>query len=70
MKKLVTILTGLFFASTVVFGLQAKNDQDVIDRLSSFRYSGADFSWDNVPQDTKYASNIKKKYCIKIKTSF
>ena len=69
MKKIITILTSLFFALSAVFSLQAKDDQEVIDKLSSFKASGADYSWDRVPQDTKYADNIKKKYYIKTKVT-
>ena len=67
MKKIITILTSLFFALSVVFSLQAKDDQEVIDKLSSFKASGADYSWDRVPQDTKYANNIKKNIISKLK---
>ena len=67
MKKIITILTSLFFALSVVFSLQAKDDQEVIDKLSSFKASGADYSWDRVPQDTKYADNIKKNIISKLK---
>ena len=67
MKKIITILTSLFFAMSVVFSLQAKDDQEVIDKLSSFKASGADYSWDRVPQDTKYANNIKKNIISKLK---
>ena len=67
MKKIITILTSLFFALSAVFSLQAKDDQEVIDKLSSFKASGADYSWDRVPQDTKYADNIKKNIISKLK---
>ena len=67
MYKRQTILTGLFFASSAVFSLQAKDDDDVINKLSSFKASGADYSWDRVAQDTKYADNIKKNIISKIK---
>ena len=53
MKKIITTLTSLFFALSTVFSLQAKDDQEVIDKLSNFKASGADYSWDRVPQDTK-----------------
>ena len=67
MKKIITILTSLFFSLSIVFSLQAKDDQEVIDKLSSFKASGADYSWDRVPQDTKYADNIKKNIVSKLK---
>ena len=60
MKNLVTFITTLFIAITLSFSLQAKDDQAVIDKLSAFKASGADYSWDKVQQDTKYASNVKK----------
>ena len=66
MKKLFTIFTGLFIALSFVFSLNAKDDQEVIDKLSSFKASGADYSWDRVPQDTKYASNVKKNIISKL----
>ena len=67
MTKLINIIVSLFFASSIVFGLQAKDDQEVIDKLSSFKASGAEYSWDRVPQDTKYANNVKKNIISKIK---
>ena len=67
MKNLVAIITGLFFAVGLVFSLQAKNDDDVINKLSAFKASGADYSWDRVPQDTKYSENVKKNIISKLK---
>ena len=67
MKNLFTLITGLVFTFGVIIGLQAKNDEDVINKLSSFKASGADFSWDRVPQDTKYSANIKKNIISKLK---
>ena len=58
MKNLVVLLTGLFFAVSAVFSVNAKDDSDVINKLSSFKASGADYSWDRVPQSTKYAENL------------
>ena len=52
MKNLFTLITSSFVG--VIVGLQAKNDEDVINKLSSFKASGADYSWDKLPQDTKY----------------
>ena len=37
MKKLVVLLTGLFFAASAVLSLQAKDDSEVIDKLSNFK---------------------------------
>jgi hypothetical protein len=47
MKNLVVLLTSLFFGVSAVFSLNAKDDSDVIDKLSSFKSSGADYSWDS-----------------------
>jgi uncharacterized protein YxeA len=60
MKNLITSITGLLFAVSMSFFAQAKDDEDVINKLSSFKASGADYSWDKVEQDTKYAANVKK----------
>ena len=40
MKNLFTLITGLVFTFGVIIGLQAKNDEDVINKLSSFKASG------------------------------
>ena len=67
MKKMLNLVTLLLFTFGLVSGLQAKDDQEVIDKLSSFKASGADYSWDRVPQDTKYSENVKKNIVSKIK---
>ena len=41
MKNIITLITGLVFATGIVFGLQAKNDEEVINKLSSFKASNA-----------------------------
>ena len=60
MKNLLTLIISLFFTIGSIASLQAKDDEDVINKLSSFKASGADYSWDRVPQDTKYSANVKK----------
>ena len=67
MKNLFTLTISLFFAVGAIIGLSAKDDEDVINKLSSFKASGADYSWDRVQQDTKYAANIKKNIIAKLK---
>ena len=44
MKKLITLLSCLFFTLSLFTSVQAKDDEDVINKLSSFKASGADFS--------------------------
>ena len=67
MKKLVTLITCLFFSVSLSFSLHAKDDDAVINKLSSMYASGADYSWDRVPQSTKYADNVRKNIISKIK---
>ena len=67
MKNIITIFTGLFFFLSSLTLLNAKDDDEIIDRLSSMYATGADYSWDRVPQSTKYAENVKKNIISKIK---
>ncbi len=67
MKNIITIFTSLFFVLSSLTLLNAKDDDEIIDRLSSMYATGADYSWDRVPQSTKYAENVKKNIISKIK---
>ena len=49
MTKLINIIVSLFFASSIVFGLQAKDDADVvIDRIYDIYY----VDWDNLEYES------------------
>ena len=66
MKK--TILAVLaVFALTFVFESSAKDDQQIIDKLSSFKASHAEFDWARVDQNTKFAENVRNNILPKIK---
>lgn len=65
MKNIITSLTSLFFTLSSFTLINAKDDDEIINRLSSMYATGADYSWDRVPQSTKYAENVKKKYNFK-----
>jgi len=67
MKNIITIFISLFFALSSFTLLNAKDDDEIIDRLSSMYATGADYSWDRVPQSTKYAENVKKNIIYSIK---
>ena len=67
MKNLLTLIFSLFFTFGAIVNLQAMDDEEVINKLSNFKASGADYSWDRVQQDTKYAANIKKNIISKLK---
>ena len=63
MKKLFLIISTFLFTSILTtFGFSA-GDEATIKKLSSMYKSGDTTKAIVVPQDTKFAANIKKIYC-------
>ena len=68
MKNIFSIISLIAFAlsalSTVSF---ARDDEDAIGKLSSFKATHKDVDWVRVDQNTKFADNVRKNILPKIK---
>ena len=55
-------ITSLFISNSYSAG-----DKEQIDKLSNFKKTGLDIKGEVIPQNTKFAENIKKNILPKIK---
>jgi len=68
MKNIISIIliVAFSFASLAKVSF-ARDDEDAINKLSSFKATHKDVEWARVAQDTKFAANVKKNIIPKIK---
>ena len=55
----ITLIVAFSFASLAKVSF-ARDDEDAINKLSSFKATHKDVEWARVAQDTKFAANVKK----------
>ncbi len=68
MRNSITLISLLAFTfSLTSFSISAKNDAEEIGKLSSFKATHKDIEWARVPQNTKFADNVKSNILPKIK---
>jgi len=60
MRQIILLFSAIYLIVSLMGVAVSKDDGDVIDKLSNFKASHAQFDWMRVDQDTKYADNIKK----------
>ena len=62
----ITLIVAFSFVSLAKVSF-ARDDEDAINKLSSFKATHKDVEWARVAQDTKFAANVKKNIIPKIK---
>jgi glucose/arabinose dehydrogenase len=68
MRNLISFFSLLAFSiSMISYQASAKDDKAVIDKLSSFKATHKNVDWARVPQNTKFADNVKANILPKIK---
>ena len=67
MKKILTILSSLFFTVFVFTNANSAGDEDAIKKLSSFKKTGIDVVAEVIDQDTKFRKNVEKNILPNIK---
>ena len=60
MKKILSILSTFLFVSSIATSVFAAGDEATIKKLSSMYKSGDETQAIVIPQDTKFAANIRK----------
>ena len=67
MKKILTLLSSLFFAVSIFTNANSAGDEEAIKKLSSFKKTGIDVVAEVIEQDTKFRRNIEKNILPNIK---
>ena len=60
MKKILTLLSSLFFTVFIFSNANSAGDEEAIKKLSSFKKTGIDVVAEVIEQDTKFRRNIEK----------
>ena len=67
MKKLISLITSIFFLAFFSSSAFSAGDEEAIKKLSSFKKTGIDVVADVIEQDTKFRRNIEKNILPNIK---
>ena len=68
MKNIISIILIVAFSFVSLAKVSfARDDEDAINKLSSFKATHKKVEWARVAQDTKFAANVKKNIIPKIK---